>query len=192
MDPPRILDPIITSLSNFYQVPQCLPPLDPDPDSNGKPSDHKMVVMTPISLMNNLTGRTKRIVTFRPFSDQGQNKMKDWVSEQNWNDIFNQNCAHKKAENLQNLLVSKYEEFFPPKNKVIKSDDQPYYNEKLEKMKRRKCREYRKNRKSKKWKKMNEIYDDELGKAKKSFYRGKIRNLRTANPGKWYRVKKVN
>ena len=32
MNPPRILDPIITTLSAFYQIPQCLPPLDPDPD----------------------------------------------------------------------------------------------------------------------------------------------------------------
>ena len=44
MNPPRILDPIITSLSDFYQMPECLPPLDCDPDSGGKPSDHKMVL----------------------------------------------------------------------------------------------------------------------------------------------------
>ena len=48
LNPPRILDPIITSLSRWYQVPLCLPPLDPDPDSDGKPSDHKMVMMSPI------------------------------------------------------------------------------------------------------------------------------------------------
>ena len=29
MNPPRILDPIITSLSSYYQTPECLPPLEP-------------------------------------------------------------------------------------------------------------------------------------------------------------------
>ena len=53
MNPPRILDPIITTLSNYYQLPQCLSPLEADHDSNGKPSDHMMVVMEPISVMNN-------------------------------------------------------------------------------------------------------------------------------------------
>lgn len=47
MIPPRVLDPIITTLSNYYQLPQCLSPLEADHDSNGKPSDHMMVVMEP-------------------------------------------------------------------------------------------------------------------------------------------------
>ena len=32
-----VLDPIITSLASYYNKPQCLKPLDPDPESNGKP-----------------------------------------------------------------------------------------------------------------------------------------------------------
>ena len=50
MNPPRIFDPIITTLSDYYQLPKCLPPLDADPDSNGKPSDHMMVEMEPVSI----------------------------------------------------------------------------------------------------------------------------------------------
>ena len=30
LDPPRMLDPIITTLSKYYQKPKCLPPLDAD------------------------------------------------------------------------------------------------------------------------------------------------------------------
>ena len=43
LNPPAILDPILTTLSSYYQVPECLNPLDSDPDKNGKPSDHKIV-----------------------------------------------------------------------------------------------------------------------------------------------------
>ena len=31
LNPPRMLDPILTTMSKFYQPPICIPPLDPDP-----------------------------------------------------------------------------------------------------------------------------------------------------------------
>ena len=36
LNPPRILDPIITTLSDYYQQSECLAPLDPDPGQNEK------------------------------------------------------------------------------------------------------------------------------------------------------------
>ena len=117
LNPPRILDPIITSLSSYYQVPKCLPPLDPDPESNGKPSDHQMVTMTPISMVDNKSARFKKKITYRPFNKQGLQKMQNWLSEQKWNEVLEEKDAHKKAEILQHLLVEKYDEFFPEKNK---------------------------------------------------------------------------
>ena len=60
LDPPRIIDPIITTLSAYYQLPKCLAPLESDPDKNGKPSDHLMVLMEPINMLNNMPARTKR------------------------------------------------------------------------------------------------------------------------------------
>ena len=63
LNPPRILDPIITTLSKFYQTPECLPPLDPDPVSNGSPADHLMVLMKPITLL--LLSRAVRILWTR-------------------------------------------------------------------------------------------------------------------------------
>ena len=35
LDPLRILDPIITTFRDFYQLPEGLVPLDADPESNG-------------------------------------------------------------------------------------------------------------------------------------------------------------
>ena len=81
LDPPRILDPIITTLSDYYQMPECLAPLDADPDSNGKPSDHLMVVMEPISQMNNKPSRTKRTFTFRPYTEEGLQQMQTWIEK---------------------------------------------------------------------------------------------------------------
>ena len=33
LDPPRMLDPIVTDLGSFYQTPEILPPLAADPGS---------------------------------------------------------------------------------------------------------------------------------------------------------------
>ena len=186
MNPPRLLDPIITTLSNFYQIPECLPPLDADPGSDGKPSDHLMVLISPISVLNNRPARAYKKITYRPFSEQGMKKMQEWLSIEEWTEVAQEKSAHSKAELIQHLMVSKYKEFFPEKVKIISSDDQPFVNEKLKKMKRRKCREYWKHRRSNKWKVLEGKYKVELDRVKKDFYRKKIRNLRKLEPRKWH------
>ena len=88
----------------------------------------------------------------------------------------------KKAVVLQQLLLSKYHEYFSQKKRIISSDDQPYFSEKLARMKRKKCRGYSRNRKSLKQKNLNAIHVEELSKAKRNFYKRKIKNLKTSNP----------
>ena len=61
MNPTRILDPIITTLSTFYQKPVCLPPLDNDPDKDGSPSEHLIVYMKPIESINSNPARKTTI-----------------------------------------------------------------------------------------------------------------------------------
>ena len=187
LNPPRILDPIITTLSDYYQVPECLPPLDADPESNGKPSDHLMVVMSPLSVVNNRPARMKKIITYRPFSELKLQEMQKWIDSEDWNKITSENSADKKMEILQNLLVSKYQEYFPEKTRCISSDDEPYYTEKLVKLKRRKGREFHKHRKSKRWNKLEKEYRIEVEDAKSSFYKRKIEKLRKNNPKQWHR-----
>ena len=115
LNPPRILGPIITTLSDYYQLPKCLPPLDADPLSNGKPSDHMMVVMEPLSVINNKPARTKREIVYRPFTDGRLHQMQQWIEKEDWSVVTHENSAHRKTEILQNLLLSKYYECFPKK-----------------------------------------------------------------------------
>ena len=51
LDPPAILDPIMTTLFHLYQKPVCLDPLDSDEDKNGVSSDHGIVLCKPINGM---------------------------------------------------------------------------------------------------------------------------------------------
>ena len=67
MNPPALLDPVIMTLANLYQEPVCLDPLDPDPDKNGVKSDHRVVLIRPINIINNKSTRTTREVKVRAF-----------------------------------------------------------------------------------------------------------------------------
>ena len=53
-------------------------------------------------------------------------------------------------------------------------------------LKRLKSREYNKNRRSNKWEKLNKLFKKEVLKAKRSFYKSKIKDLKESNPSQWY------
>ena len=100
-NPPAMLDPILTTLSKYYQTPICLPPLDPDPLSNGAPSDHLMPLMKPICTLNNRPARTKRKVTIRPLPESGLTEFQNWISSHSWDNVYCAVSAHSKAEIFQ-------------------------------------------------------------------------------------------
>ena len=81
---------------------------------------------------------------FRPITDIGLQKMKQWLENESWDEIASINCANQKAEKLQGILMNKYFEYFPEKSRIISSDSQPFYTDKLSRLKRKKSREYNK------------------------------------------------
>ena len=166
-----LLDPVITSLASYYQTPQCLPPLDPDPHTNGKPSDHRIVVVKPISAIDNLCARTTKIIKSRPITPLGMIKMRNWLCSQTWSEIYDSHKASDKAKVLQDMLVNKYHEVFPEKSRKIYSDDQPWVNHKLKSIDRKRKREYTKHRKSEKWHILDKSFKTNVKSAKSDFYK---------------------
>ena len=82
-----IIDPIITTLSQFYQVPLCLDPLDCDPDKNGSKSDHRIVLAKPINILNNKSARITKTIITRPITQSGIQKMQSWLMDQTWDQV---------------------------------------------------------------------------------------------------------
>ena len=183
----RILDPIITTMAKFYQEPKVLPPLDNDPDKNGKPSGHKIVVMSPINVIHNVPARSKRVVTVRPLPESGLNRLGHWLSSAKWENLNDFESAHEKAQTFQTEMLNMCDKIVPSKKIKISSDDQPFYNDKLDKLNRKKKREYAKRRKSDKWKELNSKFKAKIKLAKQSFYKTKVEHIKTVNPGKWYK-----
>ena len=182
----NLLDPVITSLASYYQTPECLPPLDPDPHSNCKPSDHRIVIVKPISAFENVNARTTKEIKSRPISPLGMMKMTTWLSEQTWEEVLNAETASDKAEVLQSLLVNKYKEVFPEKTHKICSDDQPWINHKLKMIDRRRKREYNKHRKSDKWHSLDKYFKTNVKSAKTEFYKKMMSELMGKNTSNWY------
>ena len=181
-----LLDPIITSLASYYQTPKCLPPLDCDPDSNGKASDHRIVIAHPISAIDNQCARTTKDIKVRSLTDIGMFKMRSWLVNQNWNEIIQSECASEKASILQSMLSKSFHKFFPEKTLKVNSDDQPWISHKLKAMDRRRKREYYKNRKSDKWHKLDKDFKTNVKTAKKEFYKKMMSDLTSKNTSKWY------
>ena len=111
----KTIDLIFTTMSNYFQEPDILPPLDNDPDKNGKPSDHKIVVMKPIDMVNNNPARTKREVTVRPLPESGLNKLGEWLRSTNWEKVNIAETAHEKAEAFEAEMLAICEETVPKK-----------------------------------------------------------------------------
>ena len=97
----KMLDPIMMTLSSFYQEPWVLEPLDPDPDKNGKPSDHKIVLAKPISIIDNKSARSIREVKFRPMPQSGIEMFQNWLINETWEDVYQSESAHEKASIFQ-------------------------------------------------------------------------------------------
>ena len=193
MNPPEMLDPIIMTLSSYYQEPEVLEPLDADPDKNGIPSDHFVVVAKPISSVNNKSCRQTEEIKTRPFPKSGMEIMKAWLRDKNWDEVYNKVSAHDKAKVFQSILVSKMDEIFPVKIRKINSDDQPWMTNKLKKLDRKRKRIYRKQRRSISWKQIDKKFKTEVKFAKNNFYKNKISELKLAKPGQWYKwLKKLS
>ena len=186
LNPPAMLDPIITTLGSWYQTPVIHPPLDPDPDSNGSPSDHFIPVMKPVDIINNKPARTVREVIVRPLPKSGLDKFRIWIQEQDWAQILKAEGADTKAEILHNLVIRKLDELCPEKTRRIASDDRPWYTEQLKRLDRKRRREYKKNRRSNKYRSLKKLYDQKVAVAKRTFKSKMIDDVMTSGDTQWY------
>ena len=183
---PAMLDPIISTLGSYYQVPIVVPPLDPDPGSGGKKSDHMIPVMFPVNMLNNNASRTFRTITVRPLPQSGINKLVEWMIQVDWTDVTELESTNEKAEELQKKVLDKVNEYLPKKTIKIASDDQPWMTDKIKKFSKKKERVFWKERRSERWKILNKKFQKMVKEAKSNFYKNMIEELKVTNPGRWY------
>ena len=190
LNPPRILDTILSTLGLWYQVPVCLPPLQADPGSGGATADHLIPIWKPINTMNNKPSRVNRRVKVRPLPESALLLILTKLNLHDWRNIYNAETAHEKAKLFHKEVMEIVDETAPEKHRNISSDDQPWFDEILKKLDRRRRREFNKNRRSKKYQSLQKEYNSKCSSAKKKFFVSMIRKVREANPGQWYSLLK--
>lgn len=187
LNPPAILDPIITDLHSFYHDAKVVPPLDVDDDKDGVPSDHLMVVMEPISNTSSIKQRNKTKIEFRSLHDNGFLLLEEMLKNKDWRFVHSDISVNILMERFQQELFSMFDISFPVKSKWVTEDDEPYFNDELHNLRRKVRREYHKNRKSIKYLSLLSTYKEKLTKAKRVYYRKKVESLKSSNSRQWYR-----
>ena len=185
LNPPAILDPIITTLGKWYKDPVSMPPVDANPGA-GKPSDHLVILMSPLASEMQIQPRVYRSVTTRPLTRLGLEKFAEWIESYDWSILYNCQEPNEMACILQEILVENYYRCFPAKVIKVCSEDKPWITAEVKNLNRKMKREFTKNKKSKKWVRLKEAYEAKCQIAKERYYSNIVEDLKLSNPSKWY------
>ena len=192
LNPDVTLDPIITTLSKYYLEPETKPPINPDNDDAGRPSDHLVVLMRPISAALPIPPRVYKTVQTQPITESGLQLFRAWIKEQRWLDIYSCSDVHEKAAKFQALIMDSFKKCFPVKTFKICEDDQPWISKSLKKLDRLRKREFFKHKRSTKWEYLNKKFQEKCEDEKRKYYANIVTDLKESNISQWYsKVKRM-
>ena len=67
-----------------------------------------MVLMTPITGINSRPESKTKNMTLKPISEQGLQKMKEWLETESWAEITGEPCANEKNAGKFQFLISHF------------------------------------------------------------------------------------
>ena len=156
------------------------------------PSDHLIIVLKPISQWDAQKPKQK-VITFRPLPESGMLLYKQWLQTEMWQELYQLDTAHQKAEILHTTLVQKLDLFLPMKTIKIRHDDCPWVTSEIKQLDRLCKREYSKRKRSAKWTKLNEKYELKCEKAKQDYAKNIVNDLKYSNQSQWYsKIKRMS
>ena len=158
LTPPEMLDPIITTLGRWYQVPVCLAPVEADPGTGGKTSDHLAPTMRPVDMVNNVPARTCRTVRVRPLPESRLAILEENLRAENWSCVLEARTADQKADFFHTVAMDIINKCVPEKIRKISNDDQDWYTEQLKNLDRKRRREFHMNRRSDRYLRLQDEY----------------------------------
>ena len=106
--------------------------------------------MRPINQSENVKPKQK-LITYRPLPESGMLMLKQWLQNEAWQELYQAENAHQKAQILQTGLLKKLDEYLPVKSLKIRYGDLAWISSEIKILDRKQKREYRKNKKSRKW-----------------------------------------
>ena len=184
------LEVILTDVPNLFHPPTTLSPLQVDQDKLGKDSDHEIVVLAPISNIQYKRERKKRTVLTRPLPDSQIAKFEQELISFPWAEVFMNKTVNDQVGIFHDFLRTILDKHFPEKTTKMSSLDRNWFSPQLKQLNRAMKREFYSHRKSKKYKKLKSKFKKLKKSTIRSFYSGFVTDLKSINPGKWYKMAK--
>ena len=192
LNPDATLDKIITTLSKYYLEPVTKPPINPDVNTTGKPSDHLTVLMNPMTASLPVPPRVYKTVESRPITESGLELFKAWIESERWMEVYTCLDVHNKAAIFQKMVMENFHRCFPIKSLKICEDDQPWVSRGLKKLDRLRKREFFKHKKSPRWEYLNQKFLEKCQEEKEKYYSKIVCDLKESNVSQWYsKVKRM-
>ena len=149
-------------------------------------SDHLLVIMEPVTSLQQLQKRNYSLIETRPINTAGLRCFSQWLESFSWTDMYKCPDPNLKAEIFQNMLLDKYHECFPAKVLKLAEDDKPWFTSELKALDRKRKREFYNHHRSEKWILLNTQFLKKCEKAKESYYQNIVADLKESNPGSWH------
>ena len=123
----------------------------------------------------------------RPLTDSAKRAFGQWITSEDWNEIYTIEKAVDKATKLEQMLLDRYEMHFPEKTVKCRREDKPWITEKLKRMIKARDKAYNRSDNSERYNSLRNEIQREILNAKKIHYENNIDGLRNNNAGKWHR-----
>ena len=165
----RCIDRIFTNFGWSITESGTVPPLEPEPGSQGSVSDHRVAF---------IRAELPRVRSFewvsyqyRYFNPKAVERFGSWVVNHDWGDVIGASGSNSKAEIYQKQITTALETFFPLITVKKKSTDCPWINSRIRAMVKDRKGIYRREGRSKKWRRLRKVIS-ELNNRRRATYLG--------------------
>ena len=184
------LELLLADLHPFYHPPTTMPPLQVDDDKVGSDSDHDVVLMAPSESTEYAADRTRKTVFTRPMPESSIHGFGQEITSHQWEEVFLVDNVDDKAFNFHFYIQYLLNKYFPQKSVKVSILDKQWMSPELKLLHRKRQRAFVKNRNGEKWRKLNKSFKKLKRKAVKSYYSNFVNELKSINPGQWYKIAK--
>ena len=146
--------------------------------------------MAPTSNAQFRIKRQKKTIITRPLPESKIPNFENAIMSINWNEVFRDKSINDRVEAFHQILRSNLDHFFPEKVTKLTNLDRVWMSPELKQIHRAKQREFYKHRKSTKYQKLKKKFKRLKKKILKEFYSNFVSDLKTTDPGKWFKMAK--
>ena len=113
-----------------------------------------------------------------------------YISLQNWSEIYQESRVNLKVQAFHNILRDGYDKLFPEKTVSFTPHDKKWFTPSLKLIHRKMKREYFKHGKSQIYIKLRSKFRRDKRKSIQNNYTNLLSDLKSSNPGQWYKIAK--